>query len=125
MCSFSELLLEDSFMSDQGATAPGALAAAEWPQLQSGGGTASQRMAAAHTDDGRSPFESIEGPEEAQHATITSTSAAAAAGSRGGAGMSGGVPRAARRLIPLSYLRKIISPLKDAAVVIHRSEGTT
>ena len=55
-------------MTDRSVTPAGALAAAEMTRPQSEGGTATQRMAAARTDDEMSPFESNEGPGETQHA---------------------------------------------------------
>ena len=69
-------------MTDRSVTAASALAAAEMTRPQSEGGTATQRMAAARTDDEMSPFESNEGPSETQHASTTTPAAAAADGGR-------------------------------------------
>ena len=67
-------------MTDRSVTPASALAAAEMTRLQPEGGTATQRMAAARTDDEVSPFESNEGPgEQTQHASTTTAAAAAAA----------------------------------------------
>ena len=74
-------------MTDRSVTPAGALAAAEMTRLQSEGGTATQRMAAARMDDEESPLESVEGLNGTQHATNTTPAAAAADGSCSSASM--------------------------------------